>query len=617
MTQNTNVSLPTVRYTRSDFAALRAYMNRLKLVDILNRYYCDDDRELLHLETQGDLRERLDGMVDFLTQRAADTNPHVAPFLRTARTTSVWSKRAIDYLVKAADLDMSSPRPDDPLSFWFLSIVSNRLRDEGCKTIEDLARLINWRGIGWYKPIPGFGKGRAAAIVGWLREHDRVRHLIEDNALVPLVAPETTVLDPFFPKLVPFERMALPLQYSGQNGTLRCPTYRLIEADNDKDAIEAFLLKHGDTVSTRRAYRKELERYLLWCILCRRKPLSSVTVEDCEAYKLFLSDPDSMWIGDKRPHFKAPRFSPNWRPFAGVPSAASRRYAVVCIRMLYSYLVDVRYLVGNPWKAVKDPKAVRRINTMQIEKALPVQLWAKISAPGGVLDSLCDTPDEILKQRYRHKGEYKSIAAQFRIARAALLLMGESGMRRQEVASATYESLRRAPESTSGLWELTFVGKRSTERTVFFPERVVAALHAHLQDRLIAPSQVTPNTPLLAPVAFLPTTTTKKRHGIPKKQTAQSNAGYSADALGRLISRSLSRMATDPALDLTEDDSKRLSDATGHALRHTFGTKSVADKRPLDVIQLLMGHKSLETTTQYVQAPRNRAISEMDKPAGG
>jgi hypothetical protein len=49
--------------------------------------------------------------------------------------------------------------------------------------------------------------------------------------------------------------------------------------------------------ATHRAYRKEAERLLLWTILEQRKPLSSLTVEDANAFKWFLVAPPERWCG--------------------------------------------------------------------------------------------------------------------------------------------------------------------------------------------------------------------------------------------------------------------------------------------------------------------------------
>ena len=53
--------------------------------------------------------------------------------------------------------------------------------------------------------------------------------------------------------------------------------------------------------------------------------------------------------------------------------------------------------------------------------------------------------------------------------------------------------------------------------------------------------------------------------------------------------------------------------AAPHAFRHTFGTLAVAGEVPLDVVQKLLGHASLQTTTIYVQAEKKRNIRELGK----
>jgi hypothetical protein len=86
------------------------------------------------------------------------------------------------------------------------------------------------------------------------------------------------------------------------------------------------------------------------------KPMSSLLVDDCEAYKHFLANPDPRFVGER-----FARHSPCWRPFAsGELSAESQRYAIRELRGAFAWLVDVRYLAGNPWTAVNDPPVVQR-----------------------------------------------------------------------------------------------------------------------------------------------------------------------------------------------------------------------------------------------------------------
>ena len=59
------------------------------------------------------------------------------------------------------------------------------------------------------------------------------------------------------------------------------------------------------------------------------------------------------------------------------------------------------------------------------------------------------------------------------------------------------------------------------------------------------------------------------------------------------------------------ESAARLRRASTHWLRHTFGSHAVADKAPLDVVQYILGHNSLETISIYVTAERYRRIKEM------
>jgi integrase len=48
--------------------------------------------------------------------------------------------------------------------------------------------------------------------------------------------------------------------------------------------------------------------------------------------------------------------------------------------------------------------------------------------------------------------------------------------------------------------------------------------------------------------------------------------------------------------------------ASAHAFRHTFGTRAVARDMPIDVVQTILGHASLQTTSIYVRAEQRRVL---------
>jgi integrase len=523
--------------------------------------------------------------------------------------------------------------------------IARRLKGEGITTLGELVAFCNRRGGSWWRSIPRIGPGRARAIVSWLRRQQAALQLtIEadvDSAEqlgVPLVAAELIEVAPAHSldrekkqtasrlTLAPLERLAVPHALSGADGENRSTAFCYIQASHDLDAVRAYLNRYRDQPKTLRAYTKELERFLLWAVVLRGKALSDLRVEDCEAYKDFLKKPDPRFVGER-----FARHSPRWRPFASVANGSavlspeSQRYAIRLLLSAFAWLVDVRYLGGNPWTAVNDPPAVRRMNGMKIDRALPVDLWRRLRDE---LDVRCDDPLAAQPREFGAIGQWRAV-------RAAILLMGDSGLRREEAASARRECLRPSAYGTLAqpVWELTIVGKGQRERTVPVSAATFAALRAHWQDRGRmfdgkqingAPATI-PYGPLLAPVVIPWTKASRRRHRhagtgdphpLPNKSSPADEAGYTADGLNRLIGRMM-KCLVETMDTLSFDERVQLGRVNAHAFRHTFGTQSVADEVPVDVVQKVLGHASLQTTTIYVQAERQRVVEEVARYYAG
>lgn len=609
MAQHNEVLLPLMRFTRVDFTALRAWLNRLPLHQISSLYYHEDDLATLGCTTDHGLRIRLEALRDQLINRSIDSNPHLAELLGKARAAGNWSGKLINFLVQAADTTFSIPQANDSLAAWFRPPVARPLRDESVRTIAELIALIKVRGKNWWKPIPRIGEGKATRIVSWLQKHST--ELGELNIGTPIPTGMTYVLaEPGQSELAPMERLLLPETLDGHHGENRHAGFCLISARHDRDAIEAYLYKFRGQEKTLRAYQKEIERFLLWCITLRGVAMSSVLQDDCEAYKDFLANVPEFWIGLKRK-----RLEPGWRPFAGQPSPSSQRYAVQAVRFFFNWLVNVRYLGGNPWMTISDPKVAVALQPIQIDKALPESLWIKLIGVGGLIDQLCETPDEVMQQRYGLRGATAklSMSAQFRLVRAALLLIGDTGIRREEAAYATRDKLKPLAE-TPNLWELNVLGKRNKWRTVFPSRRVITALEAHWIDRGSDFSYGLSDLPLLSPLMAPKTRTAQAKHLGEGEVMRES--GFSVDGLYQLIKTALLRIADESSFDLDDWERAHLRRSAPHAFRHTFGTHAVAGEVPLDVIQKVLGHASLQTTTIYVQAEKKRSVNELGKLFG-
>ncbi|GJH13582.1 site-specific integrase [Caballeronia novacaledonica] len=624
-------------FTTKDFTALRAYVQRIAPAIIARTYYDPDEDP--HAATPAAMERYLKAMLDTLVQLAlAHGSAALAEHLRASiRQHGQPKLTAVTFrmVTEAAQLAAAAPHAEHPVGAWLRPRLARRLKGEGIATLGELVAFCNRRGPSWWRSIPRIGRGRARAIVSWLRKQQANLQLTveididsEERDGVPLVADEVVEVVPesyieggaSWEKkrltLAPLERLSVPYSLSGADGENRSTAFCYIKANHDLDAVRAYLNRFRDQPKTLRAYTKELERFLLWAVVLRGKALSDLRVDDCEAYKDFLKNPDPRFVGER-----FARHSPRWRPFAASTngsaslSAESQRYTVRVLRTAFTWWVDVRYLGGNPWKAVNDPPVIKRERAMQIERALPAALWRKLR---GELDARCLDKDAAQRR------ESKS-GVQWRAVRAAILLMGDSGLRREEAANARRENLRPSPYGTleRPVWELTIVGKGQRERTVPVSAATLNALRAHWLDRAQDFDRATEadlqSGPLLGPVVIPWTDASRRRHravGQGSEGRQASEVGYTADGLNRLISRMVTELV-ETMTDLSLGERVQLGGVNAHAFRHTFGTQSVADEVPVDVVQKVLGHASLQTTTIYVQAEKQRVVEEVARYYAG
>ncbi|CAB3773833.1 tyrosine-type recombinase/integrase [Paraburkholderia humisilvae] len=377
----------------------------------------------------------------------------------------------------------------------------------------------------------------------------------------------------------PLERVTLRPEFSGSHGENRALGTPAIAAHNDLQAVRAWLDRYAGQPKTLRAYSRELERFLLWAICVRGTALSAVRAEDCEAYKQFLQAPAPSFTGPR-----ANRTSGRWRPFALTPLLPeSRRYAVRTLRAAFAWLVDVRYLAANPWKAVRDPAVTRRETSLQTGRALPEDLWQRLREH---IDMQCERPS----------------ASYWRTVRAVVLLCGDCGLRRDELTQARREELAPSTTAKVPLWTLTVPGKPGRRRTVPVSPAAVVALRAHWRDLGLDLDAAT-RGPLIRLQYIPPTPQARKRHGN------NDDVSYSPDGINRMLRWATRRLIAGMP-DLTPDDRQRLASVSPHALRHTFGTRAAAHGMPLEVLRCIMGHRSLETTTSYAEAGPDTVMQE-------
>jgi integrase len=92
----------------------------------------------------------------------------------------------------------------------------------------------------------------------------------------------------------------------------------------------------------------------------------------------------------------------------------------------------------------------------------------------------------------------------------------------------------------------------------------------------------------------------------------EGEQGYSADGINRLIARMMTIIVQTMG-ELSLEERVIVGSLNAHAMRHTFGTQAVADEVPVDVVQKVLGHASLQTTSIYVRAEKKSVLEEVAK----
>jgi integrase len=479
------------------------------------------------------------------------------------------------------------PGAQDGVGAWFAPAIAERLARAGLSTLALLLTRINAVGQRWWTVVPGIGYLKARRIVEWLRQHESsIGIRVGQHALVPRAEVRPAQLERVVGRatgVVPFEKFLVPAELDGSEGRFRASLHQcLLEAKNDYEAIAAWLKSKHDPngtgqTATHRAYRKEAERLLLWAILEQRKPLSSLTVEDANAFKWFLFAPPERWCGPR--HHQ--RWSPLWRPLEGPLSAGALRQSMVILRSLFTFLISQNYLIGTPFAAVSLPREAGR--SLGSRRALTFGQW----------DALEERLDEIAAD-----------AIGRRRARAIRWLYS-TGLRLSEMASAQCGDLQRVDYRTSDGaedtgWLLDVVGKGNKLRQVPVPSRLVDELQDELESQgLVGDVRHESN----------------KDVSILMRVESGAARPLSSSGLAKGIKAALERCAG----TMTDEDAQQLRRASAHWFRHTHGTHALngrpgqAEAVPVQVVQNNLGHASLGTTSGYLTTERDLRLAAMKR----
>jgi integrase len=393
--------------------------------------------------------------------------------------------RQLEALRWLEDLVAVPPRPEDPPEYWLNPDLAKRLEKVGITTLAALALRVNGIGHRWWAGIPGIGAGKAERIVGWLRAQQPAlgitigahvgtpRNMTSRSELLGLVQNASGI--------VPIEKFVPPTGLDGSRGEFRADRERnRLDADTDIPAMFAWIASKASPSegaapsvvstpvpeqrlqslnSTQRSYLKESERFLLWSVLVRGKPLSSLTPEDCQAFLQFIADPQpaTTWCGPRGRE----KWSPLWRPFEGPLSPAARRHAAVVLKNMYGFFVVNGYVVANPWQQIPLPAP-----SASGKREFDATHWQWIMQHAGTL-ALTSANQRLL---------------------LALKLIRTTGIRLGEAVGARVDDIR----FDGGLAYLHIPAKSGKDRSVPLSQDILSRLSDYLAARSLHPDPANP-----------------------------------------------------------------------------------------------------------------------------
>jgi site-specific recombinase XerD len=381
-----------------------------------------------------------------------------------------------------------------------------------------------------------------------------------------------THIQPLFHHLSQLDHMGNVMIEMHETAYNKTKKFTLINANNDAEAIAAFLNEYKESPETLRSYAKEIERLLLWCIHIGNTNISSLRRNHLLDYQAFLKNPEpkKLWCGPSTARLKKSGvINPHWRSFVKGLSGNSINKSIKILDSFFNYLVQANYLTGNPM-AVD-----RRRKKRNHSKPKIVDRYLELDEIQTVLAALQDCPIQNETQHF-----------QMVRARYIILLLFYTGLRIAEAANHRMGHFLQR----EGNWFLRVTGKGKKLREIPVPDELLMAL----ADFRIAMKLPSPQPKFRERVPLIPMKNLK--HPISPRRIDQILRW--AFTLGAAIFE-----LSDP------HKASKLHSASAHWLRHSYVTYLLGSGAPLKVAQDNAGHSDIGTTMQYCH------VSQIDRHA--
>ena len=374
----------------------------------------------------------------------------------------------------------------------------------------------------------------------------------------------------------------------------------MLDADSDWDVILEFLSQYQSKPNTLANYLKEVERFALWLIHEKQKPLSSVNRADWLAYLEFIKAPSKDWCCTKQRKFldeNPNSINPSWRPFelrqeyqplertnplsieqpqivSGL-SESSQALAKRIVEAMFTFLVIAGHLNANPAMSPRSRNRTSAVKKSFSERSISDDLVNFTIDETFIAQRAATTPTE----------EFKWIRARY-----ILTLLVGTGLRLSEAADHTYGAITIA---NNDRWVLNIVGKGDKPRSIEIFEDLKAVMKEFRIAMGCHPTPLFKDTMSLIPGAKPTKQISSRRiiqimretfdHASKIKQQMAANCNHQ-DTKGMLLR-----------------DASILEKASAHWLRHAHATYFLKmSNQNLKLTMTRLGHSDVSTTMIYL-----------------
>ncbi|MCC5452932.1 site-specific integrase [Rheinheimera sp. UJ51] len=264
-------------------------------------------------------------------------------------------------------------------------------------------------------------------------------------------------------------------------GFNRSDSMSMLESDGDWHVIIEYLQQFQEQPNTLASYLKEIERFALWLIHEKQKPISAVNRADWLSYLDFIQSPPPNWCSGKQRKYLPDGVTLNsrWRPFeirtvhaplatksidiqdepelvTGL-SKTSQDLAKRIIESMYTFLVVAGHLNANPAMSPRTRNKSSVTKKSVTERTLSDQL----------VDFTIDTLYNAQKQAVTEREVFRFLRARYIIQ-----LFMATGLRLTEAAKHSYADITIRDDR----WFLNIVGKGDKPRSIELFEEVISVI---------------------------------------------------------------------------------------------------------------------------------------------